>query len=262
MLPEAYILQWQSSSAWSRLEFVEQDLILTRILIEIFNNHLLSSALSFRGGTALHKIFLQEGFRYSEDLDFVKVKPGTLGIILSELRKVMSNIIPGRPVYESSSKISNLIYRYSAENPPSPIRKVKIEINTRDIKTFDGLRKRKIKMASDWFSGESDIITYTKEELLATKMRALYQRKKGRDLFDFWVARSLNPECKRVVNIFKKYMELENAVITRKMFSENLKRKIDSDSFKLDIKPLVKPGSKYYVQSAHDYFIQNYLTHF
>ena len=189
MLPEAYILQWQSSSAWSRLEFVEQDLILTRILIEIFNNHLLSSALSFRGGTALHKIFLQEGFRYSEDLDFVKVKPGTLGIILSELRKVMSNIIPGRPVYESSSKISNLIYRYSAENPPSPIRKVKIEINTRDIKTFDGLRKRKIKMASDWFSGESDIITYTKEELLATKMRALYQRKKGRDLFDFWVAR-------------------------------------------------------------------------
>lgn len=39
-------------------------------------------------------------------------------------------------------------------------------------------------MRSPWFHGEALLLTYCAEELLGTKMRALYQRKKGRDLFD------------------------------------------------------------------------------
>ena len=39
---------------------------------------------------------------------------------------------------------------------------------------------------SEWFSGSGTIITYRLEELMATKLRALYQRRKGRDLFDLW----------------------------------------------------------------------------
>lgn len=41
-------------------------------------------------------------------------------------------------------------------------------------------------MDSPWFTGATDIITYELDDLMATKLRALYQRRKGRDLFDIW----------------------------------------------------------------------------
>ena len=39
-------------------------------------------------------------------------------------------------------------------------------------------------MENSWFSGRCELTTYALEELLGTKLRALYQRAKGRDLFD------------------------------------------------------------------------------
>ncbi|MYH43579.1 MAG: nucleotidyl transferase AbiEii/AbiGii toxin family protein [Acidimicrobiaceae bacterium] len=41
---------------------------------------------------------------------------------------------------------------------------------------------------SPWFSGSAGVATYALEELAATKIRALFQRRKGRDLFDLWLA--------------------------------------------------------------------------
>ena len=41
---------------------------------------------------------------------------------------------------------------------------------------------------SSWFNGTCDIITYSLDELLGTKLCALYQRKKARDLFDLATA--------------------------------------------------------------------------
>ncbi|MBM4319451.1 MAG: nucleotidyl transferase AbiEii/AbiGii toxin family protein, partial [Deltaproteobacteria bacterium] len=39
------------------------------------------------------------------------------------------------------------------------------------------------RVENPWFSGAADVATYALDELLSTKLRALYQRKKGRDLF-------------------------------------------------------------------------------
>lgn len=39
-----------------------------------------------------------------------------------------------------------------------------------------------------WFTGKAMLTTYHLEELVGTKVRALYQRKKGRDLFDLYTA--------------------------------------------------------------------------
>ncbi len=63
--------------------------------------------------------------------------------------------------------------------------RLKIEINTREH--FNVLRLKKIacKVENSWFSGECMLTGYELEELLGTKLRALYQRRKGRDLFDF-----------------------------------------------------------------------------
>lgn len=67
MIPRAYIVEWRSQAPWKTDAHVEQDLILSRALLEIFSDDFLRSALAFRGGTALHKLHLAPAARYSED---------------------------------------------------------------------------------------------------------------------------------------------------------------------------------------------------
>jgi hypothetical protein len=73
--------------------------------------------------------------------------------------------------------------------PTQPLR-LKIEINTREHFSVLGHQRRPFRVASPWFTGDADIVTYQPDELCATKLRALYQRSKGRDLFD--LARALD----------------------------------------------------------------------
>ena len=60
--------------------------MLSRIIIEIFSDPFLSSILAFRGGTALHKIFLQQPARYSEDIDLVMIQQGPIGEMIDGIR--------------------------------------------------------------------------------------------------------------------------------------------------------------------------------
>ena len=52
---------------------IEQDLIICRALVSIYSDPFLSDHLAFRGGTALHKLYLRPQPRYSEDIDLVQV---------------------------------------------------------------------------------------------------------------------------------------------------------------------------------------------
>lgn len=59
MIPQRYLEEWKTQAPWPANAQVEQDLIITRALVEIFSDDLLKNALAFRGGTALHKLYLQ-----------------------------------------------------------------------------------------------------------------------------------------------------------------------------------------------------------
>ena len=50
-----------------------------------------------------------------------------------------------------------------------------------------GVQRKPFSLESPWGTAHRDIATFCLEELLGTKMRALYQRRKGRDLFDLWL---------------------------------------------------------------------------
>ena len=76
MIPKAYIDAWRSVAPWNESSQVEQDLVLSRAIVEIFSNEFLKEHLAFRGGTALHKLYLNPQARYSEDIDLVQLKPG------------------------------------------------------------------------------------------------------------------------------------------------------------------------------------------
>lgn len=71
MISSAYIREWRQSAPWTQDAQVEQDLILSRALVEIFSHLHLAKNLAFRGGTALYKLHLSQA-RYSEDIDLWK----------------------------------------------------------------------------------------------------------------------------------------------------------------------------------------------
>ena len=58
MIPENFIEQWQSSVKWRTLPQIEQDLVISRALVDLYNEPYIKDALVFRGGTALNKLFL------------------------------------------------------------------------------------------------------------------------------------------------------------------------------------------------------------
>jgi predicted nucleotidyltransferase component of viral defense system len=78
----AAITEWSNSVAWTDLHHVEQDLVISRALCAIYQDEFLKERLAFRGGTAIHKLFIPPQKRYSEDIDLVQVNAEPIGAVL------------------------------------------------------------------------------------------------------------------------------------------------------------------------------------
>ncbi|MBS3813641.1 nucleotidyl transferase AbiEii/AbiGii toxin family protein, partial [Candidatus Bipolaricaulota bacterium] len=80
-----------------------------------------------------------------------------------------------------------------------------------------------------WFSGEAQVSTFQLDELMGSKLRALFQRRKGRDLFDLWFTLTREMvEPSRILSCFERYTSSLDTPITRARFEENLSRKLDN----------------------------------
>lgn len=100
MIPRAHITAWRASAPWSVDEQVEQDLIVSRALFELFCDQLVADELAFRGGTALHKLFVEPPCRYSEGIDLVQLRAGPIGPLLHAARTRLDPWL-GTPRYKS-----------------------------------------------------------------------------------------------------------------------------------------------------------------
>jgi len=112
-------------------------------------------------------------------------------------------------------------------------------------------------MVSRWHTGTATISTYSIDELLGTKLRALYQRKKGRDLFDLWyAAQSLDVGPEAIVSCFLRYLEHEEHQVSRAEFELNLFEKLNDKRFLDDIGPLLTTGASWDFRAAARYILQ------
>ena len=115
--------------------------------------------------------------------------------------------------------------------------------NTREHFAVRGFKTISFSVSSRWFEGNCKISTYELDELLGTKMRALYQRKKSRDLFDLATAlEATDAEPKRIVETFLAYMKQGGYAINRKLYSQNIEEKLSDPIFTADISPLLAQG--------------------
>ena len=241
MIPRDYITQWREWAPWNEEFQVEQDLVISRALVEIFSEPVLARALAFRGGTALYKLYLKPPARYSEDIALVQVEPGSAGQIMDALRNAIDPWL-GRAQWKQSQGRVTFGYRFLSEDVPAIRLRLKVEINTREHFAVLNFTDRPYSVESRWFSGQTRITTFELDELLATKMRALYQRRKGRDLFD--LAMGLADErCNpgRVAATFREYMDREDGPVTRAMYERNLAKKIGDTQFNADMSALLRP---------------------
>jgi predicted nucleotidyltransferase component of viral defense system len=251
MIPTADILAWRAEHPWVSNAQVEQDLIICRAVIELFSRPVLREQLAFRGGTALHKLFLKPATRYSEDIDLVQMQAGAIGPVMDGVHEALDSWM-GTPRREQKEGNVTLTYRVSSEIAPVVPLKLKIEINTREHFTVLGLVEQTLAVESRWFTGQSAIPTFAISELLGTKMRALYQRRKGRDLFDLWLGLTQGgAKAATVVDVFRKYVGAEGNAISRAEFEQNLAQKMKHAGFLSDLPPLLRPGVAYDVVQAH-----------
>lgn len=180
MIPDFCLTEWRQQVLWVQDYQAEHDLIISRALISLYERPKIKNTLVFRGGTALHKLYVQPAARYSEDIDLVQIVTAPIGETLDEIRSALSWL--GEPSRKLTERSAKLFYRYTALDNSK--RKLKIEINTTEHYHFTDLVDFDFSVSNSWYSGNLKLSTYQLNELIGTKIRALYQRCKGRDLFD------------------------------------------------------------------------------
>ena len=241
MIPTMNITAWSAKAPWAEMRQVEQDLIISRAIIELYRDPALAKELRFRGGTALHKLHFPAPLRYSEDIDLVRTTAGPIGPILDGIRRALEPWL-GRAAFAQSEIAPKLRFRTRAEDDSADI-KLKVEIHTREIEALDPPQTINYSVENPWFTGAARIATFSREELLSTKLRALLQRDKGRDLLD--LAHALQTfdglNTARIIECLGHYLEGGGTPISRAQAEQRMFAKLTAPRFVADIRPLLSP---------------------
>lgn len=245
MILEKHLLEWRGQFPWTTMQFVEQDILISRAIVAIYSDPFLASRLAWRGGTALYKLYVTPQPRYSEDIDLVLINPEPMGPILDRLRDVLSFV----PDQQAKGKRYNHVMklRYMSENEaPIPMR-IKVEINCNEHFSELGFAKVPFSMESGWFSGSCEVTAYRFDEMLGTKFNAVYGRKKTRDLFDMdYVLKHAKPDVDKVLACWRRYKaELGEDLPSWREYVGNVEAKLADPGYRSGMDGLLRPGVEF-----------------
>lgn len=254
MIPRAYIQAWSTMAPWPDLRQVEQDLIISRALCDLFNATSLRGRIAFRGGTAIHKLLFKKPLRYSEDIDLVQTRAEPIGATVDAIRDALSWL--GKCNRSQAGHSMHLVFRFTPEIDPQATLKLKVEINTREQKNLIGFRTYPFAVRNDWYNARAEIASFSPEELFGTKLRALLQRRKGRDLFDLYQGMTTLPlDANQILACFNHYLALEGQTISRAMAEQRMLQKLTTNLTE-DMAPLLPAGVRFDERDATEAFNQ------
>ena len=243
MIPTAFLQAWSTKAPWPDLRQVEQDLIICRALCDLFNAPALRGRIAFRGGTAIHKLLFKAPLRYSEDIDLVQLNAEPIGATVDAVRDALSWL--GKCSREQAGHSMHMVFRFTPEVDPQATLKLKVEINTREHASLLGVRRYPFAVENDWYRGKAEVASFEPEELFGTKLRALLQRRRNRDLFDLHEGLeqlALAPE--KLVACFDHYLASEGKPITRAMAEQRMLEKL-TRSLTEDVSPMLPAGVRW-----------------
>lgn len=276
-LTQKDILAHEAAVPWSERYQVEQDLLLCLAMRAIFEDRFLSSQVAMRGGTVLHKVHLAPAARYSEDIDLVAVGDRAEGHIRKAILRVLRPVL-GREkssVWDfvqlavrnaaKPSRILRCIYRIPSVTEPGRALAIEVEVNVTERTPYLPVQRLPFAIAFRGAQLETELVSYNINEMLATKMRALFQRKKGRDLFDLYWALStqsvLPVSVREILRAFDHYMQAEGASVAREKFVAHLRECLgDRAGFCTDLVSFLRSDLTYEPDVAGAFVQQNLLA--
>lgn len=262
------ILAHQSAVPWAAQYQVEQDLLLCQTMVALFDDKFLSPQIAMRGGTLLHKVHLSPAARYSEDIDLVVVGTRPANHIRLAIRRVLADVLgaPKKSVWDKlilairntvePSSILRMTYSMPSIIEPNRTLDIVVEANVTERKPHRAV----VEVPFSFPFRDKTVQTYLKgfdiHEMLGTKMRALFQRKRGRDLFDLYWALTKSPtpvKPREIIASFKHYLDLEGTQAGRDEFVSILENHLKDREFCSDTQPLLRADISYDPQVAGSY---------
>ena len=139
----------------------------------------------------------------------------------------------------------HLVFKFIPEVDPQTTLKLKVEINTREHEPLFGIKSYPFQVENDWYQGKTEILSFEPEELFGTKLRALLQRRKNRDLFDLHHGlEQLGMDLNKLIACFDHYLALEGKPITRAIAEQRMLDKLTRSLIE-DIAPLLPSSIRF-----------------
>ena len=169
---------------------------------------------------------------------------------IDHLREVLSWL--GEPVVKQKKHNNTLVFRVQPTDVGAGEIHLKVEINCKEHFSVFPMVRVPFSVKNDWFSGQCEVLTYELDELVGTKVRALYQRLKGRDLFDVYTALITGKlDIERVMTTYDRYLRfVASHAPTYKEFVLNMDEKMQNPEFLGDTTVLLRPGLTFDPQAA------------
>jgi predicted nucleotidyltransferase component of viral defense system len=188
MIPSAEIRSYARTSGVPE-STIERDYGQNWLLHSIYT---IGLGLVLKGGTGIRKVY-EPGYRFSDDLDFTlldDLNTGELNELITtavEHSKKESGIDFDEDVKvkENVNGFEGTVYFRILRTTGSPL-KIKLDVTRKDREMIMlNIRKRKINHPySDVLSNR--IMVYQLEEIIAEKLRSLFERTRPRDMYDIW----------------------------------------------------------------------------
>ena len=184
MIPTAFLQAWSVEAPWPDLRQVEQDLIISRVLCDLFNAPTLKDKIAFRGGTAIHKLLFKQPLRYSEDIDLVQVNAEPIGATVDAIREALSWL--GRCQREHAGHSMHLVFKFTPEVDSQATLKLKVEINTREHTNLLGIKRYPFALENDWYQGKTKIASFEPGTIRRDACAAAAREPRPFDLHQDW----------------------------------------------------------------------------
>jgi predicted nucleotidyltransferase component of viral defense system len=262
------ILAHQAVVPWGAQYQVEQDLLLCRAMVALFDDKFLSSQVAMRGGTLLHKVHLAPPARYSEDIDLVVVGARPADHIRRAIRRVLTDVLgaPKTSVWDTlvlairntvkPSRVLRMTYSTRSIIEPNRTLEIVVEANVTERKPHRAIVEMPFSFPFRDKAVQTHIKGFDIHEMLGTKMRAMFQRKRGRDLFDLYWALTKSPtpvDPAAIIASFEHYLKQEGTKAGRAEFIRILDDHLKDRGFCSDMQPLLRADITYDPQAAGKY---------
>jgi predicted nucleotidyltransferase component of viral defense system len=185
-------IQQKARTVGVRDQQIEKDYILSWILQGNAEHDHLSSAIVFKGGTVLKKVYFED-YRFSEDLDFTlqdnSISNEQIFKWFSEVFEFIQDEanIPLEIIDNNEHDDGGINFYINYVGPLGGLganKKVKVDIAKTEQLEFEPVSQNVILCYSD--QEEHQLFCYPLEETLVEKMRSVMQRMQARDFYDIW----------------------------------------------------------------------------